>query len=939
MGGRLPAATYRLQLSGAFTLRDAAAVVDYLDALGISDLYASPLLCCRTGSPHGYDVVDPTRVDPERGGAEGLEALAGALRGRGMGLLLDIVPNHMAASAENPWWADVLRHGPSSRWAPVFDLVWSPALSPLRGTILLAVLGKPYGQALEQQEISLAFGPDGFTVRSSERRLPVDPRSVRLVLRDALDGADDALPAGSRAAVKALVSRLEAIPERDVAEPYLREQRRSQAEAASRELLALVAADAHAAAALEASVRRFNGTRGEPASFDLLDRFLHDQAYRVAFWKTGREKLNFRRFFNINDLIGVRVEDPEVLAATHGLVFRLVREGLVTGLRVDHVDGLRDPLAYLLRLQDHLAPVRRDLFVVVEKILGHDEALPDGWPVAGTTGYEFAAAVNHLQVDGQGVSEMIACYRRFTGEAGTFADVVYRRKKLVSRELFSAEMGALERRLVRLAESDRWACDLSVRELGRALEEVTAALPVYRTYTRSETVRAEDRRVVQRTVATARRQAPAVSARALGFLGRLLSLEMPPSLTAGERAEWLEFVRSWQQLTPPLMAKGLEDTALYVYNAVTSLNEVGCGPSDGGVQPESFHRFAAARLAAQPGALNATSTHDTKRSEDVRARLHVLTEMPDEWERRVEAWSRWNDGAKRLVGGMRVPEPAAEALFYQTLAGVWPLDEADWPALPDRLAAYMVKARREAKSETSWLQPNEAYERGLVRFVGTVLGRRDSRFLADFADFHARIALPGAVNSLAAVLLRSTAPGIPDLYQGCEVWDFSLVDPDNRRPVDFARRRALLGEVDAASQRDPRGTAAALFGSWRDGRVKLLVTAAALRLRRRLPELFAHGAYHPVAVRGSCAAHACAFARADGATWSLTVVPRLLTRLVPLGAPPLGRAAWGDDALVLPAGAPASWRDVLTGETVDGDLRLADVFATLPVALLVAGDG
>jgi (1->4)-alpha-D-glucan 1-alpha-D-glucosylmutase len=968
---RVPASTYRIQFHLGFRFGDARELVPYLHELGITDLYASPRFKPRKGSSHGYDVADPWRINSELGTEEEFAQMAARLGHYSMGLLLDIVPNHMSASLDNPWWMDVLTHGPGSRYAHFFDIDWQPATSKAaflqEGKVLLAVLGDLYGSVLERQELVLALDDAGLFIRYWQNRFPLDPKSFREPLDLALAQARAA--AGETAAgvpavgeLAALVELAEQMPARTAADPERLEERRQLTRVLHERLWQLYLHDPAGRAALDEALRVYNGVAGEPQSFDPLDRLLGDQAYRLAFWKIGAEEINYRRFFDINELVGLRNEDPEVFEARHASVIQLVREGKVTGLRVDHVDGLYDPRGYLERLQSYLGPeaapgavppAQKNVYIVVEKILGGDEALPDTWPVAGTTGYDFLNAVNGMFLEPVAVEAMEAVYARITGARTPFAEVSYSRNHQVMSELFAGEVNSLSHHLGRIAAQDRHARDLPLAELTAALVEISACLPVYRTYIREGEISAQDRAYIERALADARRRtAPArISEAAYDFLRRVLLLS-PPPYGEPDMADWLRFVQRWQQFTGPVMAKGLEDTAFYVHNSLLSLNEVG-----GDIQRDDmvigtgpFHSFQLARREQWPASMNATSTHDTKRSEDARARINVLAEMPTTWEAHFARWSRWNQSKKRTVAGGAVPTPGEEALLYQTLLGVWPVpsgregpvDESEVAGLPERLRGFIVKAAREAKLHTSWLAPNADHEAALESFVDAVLKPSSAnRFLADFLRLEKSVAHYGALYSLGQVLGKIAAPGVPDFYQGSEIWDFSLVDPDNRRPVDFASRAALLEELKRRDAEDPAVLVAELLDNWADGRIKMYLTWKALGFRREMHSLFLDGDYIALDAAGRAAEHLCAFARRWGDHWAVAVIPRQLVALINPGEMPLGRAVWGQTALVLPKDAPAGWRNVITGERVaivtekkQKRLRAADALATFPVALL-----
>lgn len=887
---RVPVSTYRLQFHRDFGFAEARKLVPFLHDLGISDLYASPIFAARSGSAHGYDVVDPTRLNPELGAEDEFERLCAALQERGMGLLLDIVPNHMAASEENRWWRDVLRNGRASPYASFFDIDWEPARAELRGKVLLPILGEPYRGALESGAFRVERNEEEFCLRYHHRSLPLSPASVE----------------------------------------------RLRAECAE------------TGVSMDEVLRELNGELGVPESFSRLDRLLSEQHYRLAFWRVAGEEINYRRFFDISDLVSLRMEDPDTFEKTHVLVFRLADAGRVTGLRIDHIDGLHDPEGYLTALQSRLTGSEREphFFILTEKILGEDEELPASWPVAGTTGYDYLNILTRLFVDERGAAELERLYTAFTGTETPFGTVVYQQKKRVMRELFAGEVRTLAERLGFLAAADRHGRDLTRAELERALVEVTACLPVYRTYIRDFTVRDADMAYIKRATTEAVHRSPECTP-AVDFLKRVLLLEVGPSLPDEQQRERLRFVMRWQQFTGPIMAKGFEDTALYIYHRLVSLNEVGGKPDSTGLTVSAFHRLNKVRRERRPHGMNAGSTHDSKRSEDVRARINVLSEIPAAWAARVHRWREWNASQKRVLNGRPVPDANTELLIYQTLVGAWPLREADIPAFGERLRAYLEKAEREAKIHTSWLHPDPAYEEAVGAFVSAILEPGgDNRFLSDFLRFQQYIALDGAVNSLAQVLLKVTAPGFPDFYQGSEVWNLTLVDPDNRRPVDFAAHARLLAALRDQEKGGTLPLVREILAGWPDGRVKLYLTYKALHFRREHQSMFAQGEYLPVETAGRAREHVCAFMRRLDAKCSLTVVPRLTARLrhtgddLPENRFPLGEEVWGDTALVLPEAVPSRWRNVLTGELLSGrKLRLADVLRYFPVGFLTGESG
>ena len=949
---RIPAATYRFQFHRRFRFEHAAVLVPYLEALGVTDLYASPIFQARRGSAHGYDVTDPTLLNVELGGEGNFDPLVKALQDRGMGLLLDIVPNHMAASVENRWWTDVLESGQGSPFAGFFDIDWHSPKKALNSKVLLPILGGPYGRMIEEQELSLRLEKGGFIVHCHSVRLPVSilsyPRilSLRLSSLEETYGPDHP----SFRELWDLITSIEHLGKTVPADAESARDRYASEEGVKERLLRLYTERHEIREHIDETLRMVNGRKGDPASFDALDRILSEQHYWLSFWRLANEEINYRRFFAVSDLVSLRVEDPRVFDAAHELVLRLAGEGKITGLRVDHVDGLYDPQGYLVRLMQRLTGAEDDnppagFYVLVEKILGEEETLPPEWPVHGTTGYDFLNALNGVFISARGVKALDDVYARFNGMAQDFRETVHRSKKLIMDTLFAGEMHSLGQHLGRLAEQDRYARDLPRKELRAALIEVTACFPVYRTYARSPELSARDVRHITKALKWAQQRSTEASIPVFDFLRRVLLLEIPPALAGTEREEWLRFLMRWQQFTGPIMAKGFEDTSLYIYNRLVSMNEVGGNPASAGVPVNAFHIRCGTAADRWPHTMNATTTHDTKRSEDVRARINVLSEIPEEWEKRLQQWSRQNAGKRRIVNGIATPAPGEEILLYQTLLGVWPLEGVDLPGLKPRIESYMVKAMREAKIHTRWIRPNIAHETAVKEFVASLLedpSPDTNAFLADFLPFQRKIAHYGAINSLAQHLLKIASPGVPDIYQGSELWDFSLVDPDNRRPVDYPRRARLLQDLMTMESPGAAPLPPELLSTWEDGRIKLFVTYKALSFRRERKELFLDGAYVPLPVTGGVKEHALAFARKRDDAWAIAAVPRLATRLAPPGDFPLGLGVWGArTALRLPAEAPGKWRNVFTGEILHASggngaklLHLHAVFHDFPVALL-----
>jgi (1->4)-alpha-D-glucan 1-alpha-D-glucosylmutase len=972
--------------------------VDYLYELGITHCYASPYLKARPGSTHGYDIINHEQLNPEVGSEADYSAWVDALHARRMGQVLDTVPNHMGVMTnDNPWWSDILENGPGSPYANYFDISWHSSPRPeLQDKVLVPILGDPYGKALESQQLRLQYDAGSFSIYYFQHRFPVAPRTYSVVLRHRLDELEKVLGADAMPfqEYQSILTAVEHLPPRAEKEPAKVAERLREKEVIKRRLATLTQESEPVRRFLEENVRRFNGRPGDPHSFDLLDALLDEQAYRLAYWRVAADEINYRRFFDINDLAALSMERPEVFEATHALILRLLGEGKIDGLRIDHVDGLYQPRQYLERLQERYVlemaraafeadttrngldwkdvegplleqiraaraepdgPLARPLYVVAEKILGASEPLPEDWPIHGTSGYSFLNAVNGLFVDAASAREFTRLYQAWIGDDTSFADVVYQKKYLILQIALSSELHMLAHQLDRLAQKDRWSRDFTLNTLRHALREIIACFPVYRSYISEDEMRESDRRYVETAVRRATLKNPAISRSVFRFVRDMLLQRYRDTATEEDKAEQLRFAGKFQQVTSPVMAKGLEDTAFYVYNRLLSLNEVGGDPDRFGLAPDPMHRYLQERQAHWPWALSPLSTHDTKRGEDVRARLNVLSEMPREWEERLAHWSRLNQPHRRQVDDVLAPDANEEYFIYQTLVGAWPLGQLGPEELADflqRVQAYLTKALHEAKVHSSWINPDADYDQAVLDFVARVLDEGASgEFLQDLRAFQRRISHYGLFNALAQTHLRLTAPGVPDTYQGTELWDLSLVDPDNRRPVDYGRRRQMLRELRArleAAGADRAGLARELTAAKEDGRIKLYVTAEVLRRRRGHPGLFAAGDYVPVQPAGGGQDHVFSFLRRQGETWALVAVPRLLTRLVPSPEVlPLGREVWGHTALLLPGvGAGMRFENVFTGESVgltewSGRLALpvAELFAHFPVALCLARTG
>ena len=877
----VPTATYRLQLHGAFTFDDAREIAPYLRELGISHVYSSPYLQATEGSTHGYDVVDHNAVNEELGGVEGHQALQIELGRVGLGQVLDIVPNHMAIGTRaNRWWWDVLENGPSSRFAEHFDVEWNPPEARLTNLVLVPVLGDHFGRVLEAGELKLQREGGKFHVKYHAHEFPVAPKTLPLILKRACSRMES----DELAFISDAFNGLPDATETDAAR-ILRRHR--DKEILSRQLADLCSGDPHIAEAVDHALAEINH---DP---DLLDEILSNQNYRLAFWRTAGRELGYRRFFDINTLAGLRMQRERVFKDTHRLILEWLRRGVLDGVRIDHPDGLRDPEEYFRRLRK-AAP---KAWVVAEKILEPGEKLRESWDVAGTTGYDFIFRAGSLFVDPAGDEPLTRIYTEFTGNSADYHALIRERKHQVLRGTLGSDVNNLTQMFLAVCERHRRYRDFVRHEIHHALRELVACFPVYRTYVRDGGgVHPDDRRHIETAIVCAKNSRPDLPPDLFDFLQSVLLAE-----EAGESEG--EFVARFQQFTGPAMAKGVEDTAFYVFNRLSSLNEVGGDPSCFGVSVDEFHRLTAESQANWPTAMLATSTHDTKRSEDVRCRLHLLSEIPDEWGEAVRRWSAHNE--KHRNGDM--PDRNMEYLFYQALVGAWPIDA-------DRTANYMEKASREAKTFTSWTDPNRPYDEALQSFVRRALDDRE--FLDDVAAFASRLIEPGRINSLALTLLKLTAPGVPDIYQGTEIWDLSLVDPDNRRPVDYEHRQRLLREAKGMG-------AEQVLARMDDGISKIWLIHKTLGLRRSHEAWFNPGTYEPLYATGEKADHVVAFMRGGGA---ITVVPRLPIRLGGL---------WKQTVLHVPEG---QWTNVLTEERIQaGDQPVTQIFGRFPLALLRRG--
>jgi (1->4)-alpha-D-glucan 1-alpha-D-glucosylmutase len=973
---RVPVSTYRTQMFSGFTFADAEAILPYLKELGIGDFYASPIFEARPGSTHGYDVARHDRLNPELGGDEGFERFASALHEAEMGLLLDIVPNHMGVGNDSLWWQDVLENGRASRYAEYFDVDWTPLKPDMQGKLLLPILGKQYGEELESKHFQVSIENGHAIVRYFDHTMPLAPRPLAILFPE-----EEWDELGVSEPLRQILRELPHIPPHDTADPSLAALRREELTVLRPRLIEELKSEAMQPAITKA-VERINGKEGDPKSFDRLHALLEAQPYRLALWRVSSEEINYRRFFDVNDLVGLRMENAEVFAETHSLIRKLLARRQVTGLRIDHADGMFNPRQYLIRLQllaiaalcagetpiGPTAPTgielsireamrgydwaksQGPLYTVVEKILEPKESLPREWPVRGTSGYDFVYFSNEIFVQQKNESRFNALYESVIGDKLNPDDVIYRSKLKVMQASLASEVYVLTNLLSKIAAANRRVRDFTDNILEDVIRETIACFPVYRTYIDDRGQYTErDRTVIEQAVRRAKRLNPELDASAFDFLRNTLLLgDRKQSGDEPVDPRTLYFALKFQQLTGPVMAKGVEDTSFYVYNRFISSNEVGGSIKAFGISLETFHASNYDRLRNSPDATLTTSTHDTKRSEDLRSRLNVLSEMPLEWASLVRRWQRMNARFKRTLDDGRVaPDPNEEYLLYQTIVGAWPWQEGtdNRKKYLERLQQYAAKALSEAKTNMSWINPDSAYLEAVQGFLADILTPgirgKETRFVETLESILPVLRLFGGINALSQVVLKTTSPGVPDFYQGTELWDLSLVDPDNRRPVNYAVRKRLLSELILSAQNiGPRQLCAELLESFPDGRIKLWTTHRALQIRRQHHEIFRRGAYVPLNIEAEKASNAVVFLRSKEGKSVLTVAPRFactLMRCKPVL--PLGDV-WGNASITLPAAASTTFTNGFTGEKITAgpnrSLQLRDVLAHFPVAMLVS---
>ncbi len=952
---RRVSATYRLQFTKDFRFADAEALVPYLHDLGVSHIYASPVFEARPGSLSGYDTCDFSRISPEFGGEQSFNSLVETLHKSGMGLIIDFVPNHMSAHPQwNLWWRNVLANGPSSPVSEYFDIDWYPANSNLHGKVLLAILGKQYGDVLESGELRVEYHDREFRLLYCDLNLPLNPRQMKFLLRHRWEGSADHanIEPSVRQEFESILFHLDHIPGYRQAGTEARIERERETNIAMHRLVKVIEESPALREHLDGVIAEFNGHPGQPQSFDLLHTLLEQQPYRLSYWRTAMQEINYRRFFDINDLIGLRMEYEPLFHTAHAKLIELAEQGSIDGVRLDHIDGLLDPQQYLLQFRAATVHVAQPLYLVVEKILARQEWLNAEWPVEGSTGYAYLALLNGLWVEEKNLSEIDLIYRAFCGRRRPERDVVYNAKRLITATSMASELNVLAHELNRLSERNRRSRDFTLDSLQEALREVVACFPVYRTYISERGFSPSDEMAINEAIGQARRRNPTLESSIFEFIRIHICPVRQPGEAGDAFAQRLRFAMKFQQYTSPVQAKGMEDTVFYRYSPLASLNEVGSGSGRRATTPQEFHDANLHRMERWPDAMLTTSTHDTKHGEDARMRIHVLTEMLEEWKSKLLQWAGINEAARTEANGLTAPDRADEYLYYQNLLGMWPPRQtAVDDDIVSRMKAFMNKALKEAKVHTSWINPSNDYDAAVEKFVEqTLRGPSAAEFLASFVPFAERVAALAAWGSVSQIAVKLGSPGVVDTYQGGELWDLNLVDPDNRRPVNYATRQQRLQGLTAriaapgTTVEQRARVVADLCREWWTGDLKLLYIAQGLGLRAREPELLARGKYRASQVKGPGAEHLVAFAREYQGKVLLTVAARWFASM--LSAPDslgdLKQRLQQTFIEVPPAARDMQFTNVLTGAAVqvkneNGIVRMnaGEVLNGLPAVWLI----
>ncbi|HEQ98958.1 MAG TPA: malto-oligosyltrehalose synthase [candidate division Zixibacteria bacterium] len=927
----IPVSTYRIQFNPGFGFRDAERIVDYLSELGITDIYASPIFHARKGSTHGYDIVDPLSLNPDLGEEDDYQNLMQAVKNKGMGWLQDIVPNHMAINSDNKMLMDIFEAGENSKYYEFFEIEWDHPYENMKGKMLVPVLGKLYAECLQVGEIKLKYDRNGLSVNYYELRLPLRISSYPRLFEYNISSLEETLGQDNSEYIKFLgtLHLMRTISSLDGPDSFCH-----QVQHVKRILWSLYQDNAAVRNFVDENLAFFNSESEDKSGIEALDELIGEQLFRLSFWKVATEEINYRRFFTVNDLICVNIRSKKVMEHTHQLIFKMLDQEKFTGLRIDHIDGLFDPETYLQRLREKTG----DAFIVVEKILEEDEQLPSEWPVQGTTGYEFLNHVNGLLCDENNRDRFSKLYYKYARLSQSYDEILHEKKKLIIEKHMAGNIDNLAQYIKHISSHDRYGQDITLYGLKRALEEVIALFPVYRTYINDEFVRETDRKIIKEAIDSALERNPDLGYE-LKFIEKFLLLKYDDSAPEDEKKRWMHVIMNFQQYTGPVMAKGFEDTILYIYNRLTSLNEVGSNPHRFGISIDNFHEFNRRRTEKFPYSLNTTATHDTKRGEDTRARINVLSEIPTEWEQNLKNWIKINRSRKKKVRQKYAPDYNDEYFFYQTLLGTYTGLE-DIEVYKERIKEYVIKAVREAKVHTAWIKPDNEYEEAFLGFVDKVFDRvKNNHFWEEFVPFQKKIAHYGIFNSLSQILLKIACPGVPDFYQGTEYWDLTLVDPDNRRPVDFEKRYSSLENIKQAVDNDLEGLIGRLLDKKQDGRVKQFLIHAILRARNNNRNLFLKGNYMPLECAGEFSNNIVAFGRNLESSFAVVAAPRFLTALIREDELPLGEKVWKDTRIKVPEDFPQNWINMITKERIkseDNAFSTGRILNSFPAALLIS---
>lgn len=926
---RIPQATYRLQFNKFFNFNDAKNIVTYLSELGISDIYASPILKARTGSMHGYDFISSKELNPELGSEEDFEILSEEVKKNNMGWLQDIVPNHMACDSQNHMLMDILESGKNSVYYNFFDIEWDHAYESIKGRLLIPFLGDYYSRVLENGEITLKYDENGFSINYYSSRFPLYIESYYEILSYKHNRLKKKMDKVNTDYTKFLgvLYMLKNLASKDDLE-----ERFDQVKFVKNILWELYSTNDEIKKFIDKNVELFNGNPEKKESFDLLDKLLSDQLFRLSYWKVANEEINYRRFFCVNELISLRIKEKEVFENIHNLIFKLIEKGNITGLRIDHIDGLNDPKQYLTNLRNKLP----ETYLVSEKILEFKEHLPDDWDVQGTTGYDFMIYLNNLFCKSANEKKFTEIYQEFTDLKVDYEELVYNNKLVMIERYMTGDIDNLAHLLKKIANKYRHGNDITLHGIKNALIEIMSLFPVYRTYASAENFMDYDYTYVIETVKKAIEKNPSLFYE-FNFIKHFLTYDVNDHLSEDEKSDRINFIMRFQQFTGPLMAKGFEDTFLYIYNRLISLNEVGGKPEKFGISPDDFHEYIHDRNLHWCHTMNATSTHDTKRGEDVRARINVLSEIPEEWESKIKIWSELNKKYKKSAGRRKYPDSNDEYLIYQAIIGSFPFYETEYSDFINRTKEYILKSIKEAKIYTGWIKPDLVYEEACTNFVEAIMTDRESDFMKDMLNFQKKIAYYGCFNSLSQTLVKITCSGIADFYQGSELWDLNFVDPDNRRSVDFGKRLVYLSDIKNKESDDSDNLIKQLIADKADGKIKLFLIYKLLQARKTFYDTFENGKYVPLHAEGDFHDNIIAFARVARENICITVAPRFYTELLKEGEDNFNEKAWGNTKLILPDDFPENWKNFITSETIKdkGKISLNSLFKKFPVSLLI----